>query len=501
MTRLWPLTCAVVGGLLLAAPAQAEITAQDAWAELRQYAAHYGGVMTADLQSKGNGLIASNISVTFDVKPGIITQLTLGSITFSEQPDGSVALAYPAFQTITVSDTGGPAEDELVLKVQRSDMLVHVAGTPGDVTYTTTAKTLHVKLDQTPSPGTEQEPQAVAFEFLSQGLSAVTQVTSAQGVKIINASHHDTLEFELLSRSTPDESVSMSGFATDAVTRYHTQSAQADIQWSEITTALRDGLSLGVSIEADRYDLKATIDEPDDAPFSFAATFDSFQTGYDVTMLGWQYRTRGENLVFDLEDPVTIPAQFTTDAFELDVRIPMLKSDAVQDLTANMSVSNLALSDTYWSILDPQAAFPRGTVSAKLASSIGLRVLQGYFDQLQTPTEPKWKVENLRIDELSVETLGATLLGNGAFTFDPDQDDVTDVFQSSVGQVEFSLSGAHQLIDTLQETGGLTDSEALQARAGLGVLTVPTDDANTLRSVLEYNGATGEVTANGVRIR
>ena len=96
--------------------------------------------------------------------------------------------------------------------------------------------------------------------------------------------------------------------------------------------------------------------------------------------------------------------------------------------------------------------------------------------------------------------VGASLSGNGAFTFDNNDLATFGGVPRPTGEVNLQLMGGNGLIDKLIQMGFVSDQDAMGARMMMGMLAVPGDGPDTLNSKLEINDQ-GHVLANGQRIQ
>jgi PPE-repeat protein len=106
----------------------------------------------------------------------------------------------------------------------------------------------------------------------------------------------------------------------------------------------------------------------------------------------------------------------------------------------------------------------------------------------------------LTINELLVSAAGAKLSGTGDFTFDNSDLATFDGVPAPTGEANLELSGANGLMDKLIQMGLMSDSDAMGARMMMGMLAVPGEGEDTLKSKLEINGE-GQIMANGQRIK
>ena len=96
--------------------------------------------------------------------------------------------------------------------------------------------------------------------------------------------------------------------------------------------------------------------------------------------------------------------------------------------------------------------------------------------------------------------IGASVSGNGDFTFDNSDMDSFDGIPKPTGYVELQVVGANGLLDKLIQMGIVAEEQAMGARMMMGMLAVPGDGPDTLNSKIEINDQ-GQILANGQRIQ
>ena len=84
--------CLLLGS---AAPALADVTAQDVWTDWQDLLDSYGATVSTGSQNQSGGTLTINdLSTTFNVEGGTMA-LNIGDISFTEQGDGTVRISMP----------------------------------------------------------------------------------------------------------------------------------------------------------------------------------------------------------------------------------------------------------------------------------------------------------------------------------------------------------------------------------------------------------------------
>jgi hypothetical protein len=163
------------------------------------------------------------------------------------------------------------------------------------------------------------------------------------------------------------------------------------------------------------------------------------------------------------------------------------------------------MSDMIWSLFDPASILPRDPATIAMDISGKARMLFDMMDpealaEMNSSPTPPAEVHSLNINQLLVSLVGASLSGDGAFTFDNSDLQTFGGVPRPNGSISLKLVGGNGLIDKLIQMGFVSDQDAMGARMMMGMLAVPGDAPDTLNSRIEINEQ-GHVLANGQRIQ
>jgi hypothetical protein len=165
----------------------------------------------------------------------------------------------------------------------------------------------------------------------------------------------------------------------------------------------------------------------------------------------------------------------------------------------------LAISDTIWSIFDPADQLPRTPINLVIDLTGIAEVMFDLFDSTQAEafsmTENSLgNVKSLAIKQVELDAVGAHLSGEGNFRFDNSDLTTFEGFPRPEGNIDFTLVGANSLIEKLVSAGLLPKNQAMGARMMLGLITVPGNGEDTLKSQIVVTSK-GHIVANGQRLR
>jgi len=186
----------------------------------------------------------------------------------------------------------------------------------------------------------------------------------------------------------------------------------------------------------------------------------------------------------------------------LKIDAPVSASEDQQDFSFLLKMRDFTMSDMIWSMLDPSAVLPRDPATIVLDLSGKAKVLVNYLDPtvVENMDSPPGELNALKINELLVSAAGTKLSGTGDFTFDNSDLASFDGMPAPTGIANLELSGANGLMDKLIQMGLISDSDAMGARMMMGMLAVPAEGEDSLKSEIEITGD-GQILANGQRIK
>lgn len=96
--------------------------------------------------------------------------------------------------------------------------------------------------------------------------------------------------------------------------------------------------------------------------------------------------------------------------------------------------------------------------------------------------------------------LGASLTGDGGFTFDNSDTTTFDGMPKPTGSIALNLQGANALMDNLVKLGFVSEEQVSGARMMLGLFARPGAGSDELVSEIQIT-EDGQVLANGQRLR
>jgi hypothetical protein len=197
------------------------------------------------------------------------------------------------------------------------------------------------------------------------------------------------------------------------------------------------------------------------------------------------------------------PVEIGLSAYGFNFEMPLAASETAQPFAFGIELADLTVSDMIWSLFDPNAILPRDPATIKIGLAGLARPLFDMMDPAQEQammnSDMPFELSEVTLTDLDIAVAGATVTGDGAFTFD-NSDMVTFApLPRPEGALRVQINGLNGLLDNLVAMGLVPAEEMMAPRMMMGMFARSTGD-DQLESKLEITGD-GQVLANGQRIR
>ncbi|MEX0280685.1 MAG: DUF2125 domain-containing protein [Arenibacterium sp.] len=494
--------------LALSAPvALADITADDVWADWQSYMSQAGYDVTAGEARSGSQLTITDMSMSLAIPEEDATlSLNLGSISMVENGDGSVNIEFPNPMPIGFSVTGDGADQVRgTVIMTHTGSVMQVVGDPNSMTYTHSSSSNEITLGDITVGGQPMPPGVADVKITFSDTSGITRMTTGDLREFDQTYNVGSLAYDI---AVSDPGSSDGGSMKGALTGLQFSGAGAmpkDVDPTDMAAMMAAGMKVDgtISYASGNSDIKGQ-----DGRDQFAMTTSSSggDFGVRITSTNLRYSILSRNLdisVTSSELPFPVQTRFDESGFTLDA--PVAKSDSPQDFQLGINLTGFSISDMIWSLFDPASVLPRDPATIVMDVSGQARMLMDLLNPeslmaMENSPTPPAELNSLSINKLLVSLVGASLSGNGAFTFDNSDLQTFDGVPRPTGAVNLQLVGGNGLIDKLIQMGFVSDQDAMGARMMMGMLAVPGDAPDTLNSKIEVN-AQGHVLANGQRIQ
>lgn len=485
----------------------ADVTAQDVWSDWKSYLSQAGYEVSGDESTSGGTLTVDDVmmSMALSQAEGSIS-IDMGQLVFTANSDGTVNVMMPASIPLRISGmVEGEDSFDIEISYSQSGNSLMVSGDPDKMNSAYKAAQVDMTLSSLSVDG-EQMPPGLArmsvtlTNVLSDTLMQIgdmrsyTQTGGAESLSYDFAFNDpesdDAGEFNGTLQGvgfqgagmTPNnydptdfQAMLKSGFAFDGAFTYNASNAEAH--------GTGDG---------DKFDLSSSS-----RGGRLGVVMSAAHLAYDVSQIASVISITTSQLPF----PVAL--SMAESGFSID--IPVAKSDEEQDFAFSMKLGDFTMSDMIWGMVDPGTVLPRDPATIVLDLTGKAKVLVDFFDpavaeQLEHMTAPPGELNALNINQLLVSAAGAKLSGTGQFTFDNTNLEAFDGLPAPSGEANLELSGANGLMDKLIQMGLMSDQDAMGARMMMGMMAVPGDGPDTLKSKIEINDQ-GHISANGQRLK
>ncbi len=489
---------------LIPATAFADVTPQDVWDNMSAAYAAGGMTLEGTPTADGNALSITDavLRVTYPVVGGSAT-LTMPAFTLTAQGDGTVAITTPATYVMELA-ADIPGEDGLIsadITLAQTGASSVASGDPGDVTYTSSADTLDMLVNDLQVPG---EEVTFDLELTSAGYSGTTRITEGENVTIVTDMLNGAADTKFVVEAGPIRQESTNSGAE--LTTKATIVLPPDMNILDLTPALLAGLSVTASSVAgpssgtslSYMDGELTTEQVQSAG-NVTSTF-----SMDASGLRAEAAADGFDFTMTDQNVMPFPISASGNALTADFAIPLVAQDTAQDFKYAFSLEGITIDEQLWSIFDAGNALDHSPIdlTIDLSGSLlwGLNLLN--FEELAALEDaplPPIMPESVSINTIAVSAFGATANAIGAFTFDATDFQTIPGMPRPEGTATVTATGVNAVIDQLIAAGFVAEEDAMMPRMMMGMF-ARTVGEDQLETVVEVN-AEGHVIVNGQRMR
>lgn len=510
MPRISRFSCGTALALCLPASAAfADLTSAEVWADWHSYLETAGYELTASEVRDGGTLTVTDVTMTAELGEeageGTAT-ITMESVRFVEQDDGSVSVELPAQTRIDVDMTSAEDEDiDMTVTLDQTNPVMNVTGDADALTYTFAASAAALALSNLSIDGVTIGADIAKVGVSMADVSYVTNTSVSETRNVEQAIEIGEVSYDLAVTDPEGEGSfklvgAMQNLDLDGIGEL-----PLGVDTQDMNAMLNAGFGFnGVfTTTAGNYDL--TFDTPDGSGTA-NSTSEGGEISFSMNTGGLLYKIAQRNVTFNmLLTEFPLPLSFSADKIGTSVQMPLQKSTDDQDFGLSLSLDDFTMSDVIWSLFDPSRQLPRDPATLLVDLSGKAKVLFDFLDPAQATVLEKTgaapgELNALTLNTLELDAAGAKLTGSGDFTFDNSDLTSFDGLPRPLGGLDLTLTGGNGLLDKLVAMGLLPDEQAMGARMMMGLFAVPGGAPDTLNSRIEVNPE-GHVLANGQRIR
>lgn len=488
----------------------ADLTADEVWADWQSYMTSAGYAVTAS-EAAGSGTVAvSDMTLTMEFEDGSgggAFSVTLDTINFVEQGDGTVAIELPANTTMNMALQPETGEDvTIAIGFEQTAPNMVAAGDPGDLTYTYSADAARIALQGVTIDGVTVGPEIAKVDVTMTDLTQVVKTAVGDLRKISQDMSVASVAYDLAFKDPEsDDNFQLKGTMQD-LKLDGTSDLPIDSDVQNMNTMLNDGFSAvaAFTTSGGNYDMSFSSETDGSGTANATSTGAAFEVSINPGGLLYDVSQTGVDMNVLLTE---FPLPLSFSAAEIGTRflMPLQKSNEEQDFGIAVTLSDFSMSDVIWSLFDPTSQLPRDPATLVVDLSGKAKVLFDFLDPAQAEVLDQsdavpGELNAMTINKIELDAVGARLTGSGDFVFDNTDLATFDGMPRPEGAIDLNLVGANGLIDKLVGMGLLPEDQAMGARMMMGLFAVPGDGEDTLNSKIEINDQ-GHVLANGQRIR
>ena len=189
------------------------------------------------------------------------------------------------------------------------------------------------------------------------------------------------------------------------------------------------------------------------------------------------------------------PMDASLAALDLDLRTPVRPSESLQEAKFLLNLSELTVSDSAWSLIDPAGSIPRdpATLQIDLTSMMRLLVPLGQIQDTDSPTQAV-EVDSVDIKRVHMDAAGAEVDADGSLAIDN-----SGPIPFPNGSIDISVRGAQTLAEKLVNLGLVDEMQVGMVMGMLMAFAEQGDGPDHFTSTIEFKD--GGVFANGQPIQ
>lgn len=486
--------------------AQADVTAQDVWSDWRAYLSASGYEVSATETMSGNTLRIGDLILQVPLaEADDPVQVSMGDLEFVENADGTVNAVFPDSIPIAIDFKNAGKAFRVNILWEQGDNTMLVSGDPSAMTHAYSAKFSNMTFTGATADGQPMPPDLMRFVLAMERVSSKTTMRLGELRNYDQLINISTLNYDAAFKA-PDGNDQGSFKGTIWGLGLQGKTAiPLELTPDDMLQMLKDGLSVDgtITYSAGKTDIEG-VAEGESFGFSgksrggyLTVKMDESQLLYDLNQKSPKVEVTSAQLPF--------PVSFEMAKAGFKLLMPLSTSEEEQDFAFGLTLGDFEMADVLWNIFDAAAVLPRDPASIVLDLTGKALVLVDFLDpkvaaRLDQMSEPPAELNALTINQVLVSAVGAKLSGSGGFTFDNNAMTMFGGVPRPTGSVEMELVGANGLIDKIVQMGFVSAQDAMGARMMMGMLAVPGDAPDTLKSKLEINQQ-GHVLANGQRIQ
>ncbi|KGJ03371.1 hypothetical protein SAMN04487972_12238 [Paracoccus halophilus] len=524
------LTSSTVALIVMAAPALAEVTAEQVWQSWIDYYESVGYSVEESARDKaGDTLTIRDLTVSGGPAEGEVS-MSLDRVTLTETGDGKVRSVFSDRVTgmSKGTDVNG-MEFEVPFTIDMPGNAMITSGAPEEMMHEFDYPTMDIALATVTVDGAETQmdikmgivnttgrmrtiagpPAKYDYSMTSDRVTLTGDMAPTEGESI-------TLDLNLSGLEASGE-MSVSG--------------DIDIN-ADINGALKSGMEMEGRLTSGPVTgtLDYTAADPEGNPQAGSGSYDGkgFELSFAMSQEGVSYRGSSDAFAANMSGgTLPFPIEYAAESAGFDLQFPVMVSDEPQPFKLSYLLDGLTIGDAIWEIFDATGKLPRDPASLSLDITGLLKVNADLLDpaSMMPPMpmpedapmpgdaatdgtgdmaddmdaampEPITPVE-VAINRVALSMLGARIDADGKLMA-PEGGDLTS---TPTGQLNVTYEGVNGLIDTLASMGLIPEEQLMSTRMMLAMFAKPAAEGeDKLETRLEFK-EDGSVFANGQQVK
>ena len=483
---------------VLAGAALADVSAGDVWANWQDQLSAYGEseIKIERETLSGKSLTVEGIELRSETN-GSASSIQIPQIIFAENGDGTVTVTLPPQIPITFHPEGEDDENLVDMALQLANGTVVVSGSPEAMIYDYSADRMTLSATQILEAG-EAVPADILFN--ANGLRGQWQQTAGEVRDLSSSFVANSIDI-LIGFDDGSSRVDLSGSATNVSTTSQARLGAGAIQ--SIKDLQGFGGFVNAHYESGPGTFVLSVNEDGGATtivLGAASNRFDMAVAADTISMG----SESSDVAISLSgDAMPFPISLTARALGQSFTFPVVSTDAAMPMGMTLNVSDLALDEQIWGMLDPFGAVPHEPLTLQYTidgtGRLRFDLDDPDGDERVADGESPFEINSANISGLMLAFAGAELTGEGAFTFDNTDTETFPGMPRPEGRARLEAIGLNTLFDRLATVGLLPEEQLMGFRMMLGMFADVIGDDH-LVSEVEIS-PTGQIFLNGQRLR
>ena len=506
MFRLHFLPIAVGSITWMATLAHAELNAQQVWQDIEQQFKDAGYMVAATPFNDGKDLKIRDLQIA-QIIPDTETQVIfdIGQMVFEKLSDGRVSIIMPDSYPIYLRREGSDENNFALTLTQYSKDLTVFATEQGDaMSYAYLADYIGFRVKDFEADDFDANTDSLVADLRITDITATMTTQQGEVTARDTAATFGAINFDMSAQAQVNDQFNAEvKFAVNAITYAEQLSLPKGASMMDPDAAMLAGLTYNTVFGAENIRLEVDAQQDaDDIALSFGSGPLDTTLSYSSDHIYLQ--GNANDMQFDLLAPdLPLPVNGTLGKASYNFDIPLSAQPKDQAFGLGMSFTGLGMSDSLWTLFDPQAYLSRDPLGLSFkvigTGRLGVNLLE--MDRMKR--EPEYikdgELKSLRLEDFVIEGLGARVMAQGDFTFDNSDLETFDGMPRPQGSGTVVLNGLNDVMSSLLDLGLIDESQMFMARMMVGGFMMPTGD-DELTSEFKIT-PDGEFFANGQRLR